>query len=46
MHVVKVNRELVSTAKARGVAEREMAVSAEELFATLEDGPPTGGGCP
>jgi ribosome-associated toxin RatA of RatAB toxin-antitoxin module len=38
MHVVKVDRELVSTAKARGVAEREMAVSAEELFATLEDG--------
>jgi uncharacterized protein YndB with AHSA1/START domain len=38
MHIVKVERELVSTAKARGVAEREMAVSAERLFATLEDG--------
>jgi ribosome-associated toxin RatA of RatAB toxin-antitoxin module len=39
MHVLKVERELVSTAKARGVAEREMAVSAQQLFATLEDGP-------
>jgi ribosome-associated toxin RatA of RatAB toxin-antitoxin module len=38
MHAVKVEPELVSTAKARGVAEREMAVSAEQLFATLEDG--------
>ena len=38
MRVVKVEPELVSTAKARGVAEREMAVSAEQLFATLEDG--------
>jgi ribosome-associated toxin RatA of RatAB toxin-antitoxin module len=38
MHVVKVEPELVSTAKARGIAEREMAVSAEQLFATLEDG--------
>jgi uncharacterized protein YndB with AHSA1/START domain len=37
MHDVKVERELVSTANARGVAEREMAVSAEQLFATLED---------
>jgi ribosome-associated toxin RatA of RatAB toxin-antitoxin module len=37
MHVVKVERELVSSAKALGVAEREMAVSAEQLFATLED---------
>ena len=38
MHVLKVERELVSTAKARGIAERQMAVSAEQLFATLEDG--------
>ena len=44
MHVEKVERELVSTAKARGVAERGMAVSAEQLFATraaLEDGSDT-----
>jgi hypothetical protein len=39
MHVLKVEQELVSTAKARGIAEREMAVSAEQLFATLENGP-------
>ena len=39
MHVLKVEQELVSTARARGAAEREMAVSAEQLFATLEDGP-------
>src|ERR1700739_2617034 len=38
MHVVKVEPELVSTAKSRGVSEREMAVNAEQLFATLEDG--------
>ena len=39
MHVLKVEQELVSTARARGTAEREMAVSAEQLFATLADGP-------
>ena len=39
MHVLKVERGLVSTARARGTAEREMAVSAEQIFATLEDGP-------
>jgi hypothetical protein len=39
VHVVRVDEQLVATAKARGVAEREMAVSADQLFATLEDGP-------
>jgi ribosome-associated toxin RatA of RatAB toxin-antitoxin module len=39
MHVLKVEQALVSTAKARGIAERDMAVSAEQLFATLENGP-------
>ena len=39
MHVLRVDEELVATAKARGIAEREMAVSAEHLFAALEDGP-------
>jgi Polyketide cyclase / dehydrase and lipid transport len=39
MHVLTVDEHLVETAKARAIAEREMAVSAEQLFATLEDGP-------
>jgi Polyketide cyclase / dehydrase and lipid transport len=39
MHVLRVDEELVATAKAVGIAEREMAVSAEQLFASLEDGP-------
>jgi ribosome-associated toxin RatA of RatAB toxin-antitoxin module len=39
VHVLKVEQELITTATARGVAEREMAVSAERLFSTLEDGP-------
>ena len=39
MHVLQVDEELVATAKALGIAEREMAVSAEQLFARLEDGP-------
>ena len=39
MHVLTVNEDLLDTAKARAIAEREMAVSAEQLFATLEDGP-------
>jgi hypothetical protein len=38
MHVVKVDRDLVVNAKARGIAQREMAVSVEQLFATLADG--------
>lgn len=39
MHTLTVDEQLVETAKARAVAEREMAVSAERVFATLEDGP-------
>jgi hypothetical protein len=39
MHALTVDERLVETAEARGTAEREMAVSAEQLFATLEDGP-------
>lgn len=39
MHALTVDERLVETAQARGSAEREMAVSAEQLFATLEDGP-------
>jgi hypothetical protein len=39
MHVLRVDERLVETARARSTAEREMAVSAEQLFATLEDGP-------
>jgi hypothetical protein len=39
MHVLPVDEHLVETARARGTAEREMRVSAEQLFATLEDGP-------
>jgi hypothetical protein len=39
MHILTVDEHLVETAKARVTAEREMAVSAEQLFATLEDGP-------
>ena len=39
MHVLMVDEQLVETARARGTAEREMAVSAEQLFATLVDGP-------
>jgi hypothetical protein len=42
MHVLRVDEDLVATAKARGVADREMAVSAGQLFATLEDGPSYG----
>jgi ribosome-associated toxin RatA of RatAB toxin-antitoxin module len=37
MHVLTVDEQLVKTAKLRGIAEREMAVSAEQLFATFED---------
>jgi hypothetical protein len=39
MHFLTVDEHLVETAKARVTAEREMAVSAAQLFATLEDGP-------
>ena len=39
MHVLRVDQDLLGTAKARAVAEREMAVRAEQLFATLVDGP-------
>jgi hypothetical protein len=39
MHFSTVDEQLLKTAKARGTAEREMAVSAEQLFATLEHGP-------
>jgi Polyketide cyclase / dehydrase and lipid transport len=39
MRALPVDAEFVHNAKARAVAEREMAVSAEQLFATLEDGP-------
>jgi hypothetical protein len=39
MRALPVDEEFVGTAKARAVAERETAVSAEQLFATLEDGP-------
>ncbi len=39
MHVLTVDEHLVETGKARAIAQREMAVSAEQLFATLEDGP-------
>jgi hypothetical protein len=39
MHVLTVDEHLLESAKARAVAEREMVVSAEQLFATLEDGP-------
>ncbi|HET6736939.1 SRPBCC family protein [Mycobacterium sp.] len=39
MHVLRVDERLVETAEARSTAERQMAVSAEQLFATLEDGP-------
>jgi hypothetical protein len=38
-HVWTVDEHLVETGKGRAIAEREMAVSAERLFATLEDGP-------
>jgi hypothetical protein len=39
MHAMTVDEDLLETAKARAIGEREMAVSAEQLFATLEDGP-------
>jgi hypothetical protein len=39
MRALPVDEEFVHTAKARAVGEREMAVSAEHVFATLEDGP-------
>jgi ribosome-associated toxin RatA of RatAB toxin-antitoxin module len=39
MHTLTVDEQHVNTAKARGTAEREMAVSAAQLFATLEDAP-------
>jgi len=42
VHILRVDEELVATAKALGIAQREMAVSAEQLFATLEDGPSYG----
>lgn len=42
MRPIKPDERLVHTARARGVAEREMAVSAERLFATLVDGPSWG----
>jgi hypothetical protein len=45
MHVLRVDEQLVETGKARDFAEREMAVSVEQLFATLEDGRRTAGGC-
>jgi len=43
MHVLTVDQHLLETARARAVAERQMAVSAEQLFATLEDGPTENG---
>ena len=39
MYVLTVDEHLVETAKARCRAQREMAVSAAQLFATLADGP-------
>ena len=39
VHFLTVDEHLIETAKSRGIAEREMAVSAEQLFATFEDGP-------
>jgi hypothetical protein len=39
VHVLTVNEQLVENGKARAIAERDMAVSAEQLFATLGDGP-------
>ncbi len=39
MRALPVDEESVGRAKARAVAEREMAVSAKQRFATLEDGP-------
>ena len=39
MRVLPVDAQLVRGAKALPVAEREMAVSAEALFAALADGP-------
>jgi len=39
MHLLTVDEHLLETAKARAIAEREMAVSADQLFATLQDGP-------
>lgn len=39
MHALTVDQHLLETAKARAETVREMAVSAEQLFATLEDGP-------
>jgi hypothetical protein len=39
MYFSTVDEQLLKTAKARGTAAREMAVSAEQLFATLEHGP-------
>jgi hypothetical protein len=39
MHALIADEGLPQTAKARAIGEREMAVSAEQLFATLEDGP-------
>lgn len=38
MHPLNTDETLLKTAKARAAAEREMAVSAEQLFAALEDG--------
>lgn len=38
MHALIADKRLLETAKALAIAEREMAVSAEQLFATLEDG--------
>jgi Polyketide cyclase / dehydrase and lipid transport len=40
MHVLTVDEDLLETTKARAIGEREMAVSAEQLFDTLKDGPP------
>jgi hypothetical protein len=39
MHQLNVDERFVETAQARGSAEREMALSAEQLFATLQHGP-------
>lgn len=39
MHALIADEHLLETAKARAISEREMAVSAEQLFATFEDGP-------
>ncbi len=38
MHALNADQKLLESAKARAIAEREMDVTAEQLFAVLEDG--------